>query len=74
MPADYRNTGRLFKNKYKEPGDNKPNYTGDMTMPDGTKMRLAAWIKESKEEGGDKWMSIKVSSFDSQERQDSDQY
>jgi hypothetical protein len=54
----YENTGRLFKNTYKQPGDNKPDYTGDFTDAAGNKMRLAAWIKNT---GQGPWLSIKVS-------------
>lgn len=55
----YENTGRLFKNDKKEPDDKRPDYTGDFTDASGTKMRLAAWLKDS-DQGG-KWMSLKVS-------------
>jgi len=39
------NTFTLFAN---DKGDNpkRPDYRGDIIMPDGTKMRLSAWVKE----------------------------
>ena len=70
MP-DYRNTGRLFKNDKKEPGDKRPDYTGDFEDASGKKMRLAAWIKNS---GKGNWMSLKVTEFqqDNQRRDEPD--
>jgi hypothetical protein len=60
----YENTGRLFKNDKKEPGDKRPDYTGDFTDA-GKKMRLAAWLKDSNQ--GGKWMSLKVSEMQEQQ-------
>ena len=54
--------GSLFKNKGKEPGDNRPDYTGDMKVF-GHDVRLAAWVKDGK---NGKFMSIKVSQQDEQ--------
>jgi len=41
------NTFSLFAN---DKGDNpkRPDYKGDIILPDGTKMRLSAWVRESK--------------------------
>ena len=39
------NSGVLFKNDYKQPGDSKPDYKG-RCMVNGTEMEMAAWIKE----------------------------
>ena len=60
------NTFSLFAN---EKGDNpkRPDYKGDIIMPDGTKMRLSAWVRES--QGGKKFLSGKVEPM--QDRQDS---
>lgn len=60
------NTFSLFAN---DKGDNpkRPDYKGDIILPDGTKMRLSAWIRES--QGGKKFLSGKVEPM--QDRQDS---
>ena len=56
--ADYDNNmrGVLFPN---DKGDNpkRPDYRGDVILPDGTKMRLSGWIKES---NGKRFISGKV--------------
>jgi hypothetical protein len=59
------NTFSLFAN---DKGDNpkRPDYKGDIIMPDGTKMRLSAWVRESAN-GGRKFLSGKVEPM--QERQ-----
>ena len=59
--SDYQpqpNTFTLFAN---EKGDNpkRPDYKGDIVLPDGTKMRLSAWIRESRN-GERKFLSGKV--------------
>lgn len=46
------NTFSLFKNEKKQK-ENSPDYTGDI-MVNGHKMRLSAWINETK--GGKKYM------------------
>ena len=50
------NTFSLFVN---DKGDNpkRPDYRGDVILPDGTKMRLSGWIKES---NGKRFISGKV--------------
>lgn len=53
-------TGVLFKNKDKEEGDNRPDYTGTLVQ-NGQERRLAAWLKKSKK--GTPYMSIQVSDF-----------
>jgi len=52
------NTFSLFAN---DKGDNpkRPDYKGDIILPDGTKMRLSAWVRESAN-GGRKFLSGKV--------------
>jgi uncharacterized protein (DUF736 family) len=51
------NTFSLFFN---EKGDNpnRPDYKGDVILPDGTKMRMSAWMRESK--AGMKYLSGKL--------------
>ena len=51
------NTFTLFSN---DKGDNpkRPDYRGDIILPDGTKMRLSAWVKEG--QSGKKFLSGKV--------------
>ncbi len=60
------NSFSLFAN---DKGDNpkRPDYKGDIIMPDGTKMRLSAWVRES--QGGKKYLSGKVEPM--QDRQES---
>lgn len=50
-------TGALFKNNFKK-ADNHPDYKGTITLPDGTEMELAAWIKDSSK---GKFFSLKLS-------------
>ena len=52
------NTFSLFVN---DKGDNpkRPDYRGDIVLPDGTKMRLSAWVRESRN-GERKFLSGKV--------------
>ena len=59
--SDYQpqpNTFTLFAN---DKGDNpkRPDYKGDIVLLDGTKMRLSAWIRESRN-GERKFLSGKV--------------
>lgn len=51
------NTFTLFSN---DKGDNpkRPDYRGDIILPDGTKMRISAWVKEG--QSGKKFLSGKV--------------
>jgi hypothetical protein len=50
----------LFVN---DKGDNpkRPDYRGDVVLPDGTKMRLSGWVKES---NGKRFISGKVEPID----------
>jgi uncharacterized protein (DUF736 family) len=50
------NTGALFRNDKKQPGERTPDYRGD-AMVNGVKVEIAAWIKESA--SGKKYMSLK---------------
>jgi len=54
------NTFTLFVN---DKGDNpkRPDYRGDAVLPDGTKIRLSGWIKES---NGKRFISGKVEPID----------
>lgn len=60
---DYTNSFILFKNEKKS--EKSPDYTGEITLEDGTKKRLAAWIKQGK---NGKFMTGKIS--EPQERSD----
>ena len=51
------NTFALFKNEKKE-NDKHPDYTGDI-MVNGKKLRLSAWINETK--AGNKYMKGSIS-------------
>ncbi len=58
--SDYQpqpNTFTLFAN---DKGDNpkRPDYRGEVILPDGTKMRLSAWFKVGK--SGKQFLSGKV--------------
>jgi hypothetical protein len=47
MATTKDNSGALFKNQRKDESNaNAPDYTGDVLI-DGTRYRLAGWIKES---------------------------
>lgn len=39
-------SGALFANNYKEPGDNRPDFTGNCKI-DGAMYRIAGWKKKS---------------------------
>ena len=60
MAEEYSNENSfaLFKN---DKGDNeaRPDYTGNVTLPDGKEMRMAAWVRESK--SGLKYLSGRLS-------------
>ena len=54
------NSFSLFAN---DKGDNpkRPDYKGDIILPDGTKMRLSAWVRES--QSGKKYLSGKLEPY-----------
>ena len=58
--ADFDNTNSfaMFKN---EKGDNeqRPDYTGTVTLEGGKEMRMAAWVREAK--SGVKYLSGRLS-------------
>ncbi len=56
---DYRDSFILFKNDKKS--DKSPDYTGKITLSDGTEKRLAAWIKDGK---NGKFLSGKLSDIE----------
>ena len=60
MAEEYSNENSfaLFKN---DKGENqaRPDYTGNVTLPDGKEMRMAAWVRESK--SGLKFLSGRLS-------------
>ena len=60
------NSFTLFAN---DKGDNpkRPDYKGDIILPDGTKMRLSAWVRESAN-GGKKFLSGKVEPMQDQQQ------
>lgn len=59
MP-DYDNTNRgvLFNNAYKEDGDSKPDFLGNVNV-EGKEWSLAAWNNTSK--AGKDYLSIRIS-------------
>lgn len=50
----------LFKNKWKNEGDNKPDYKGRGKDLDGNDVEVAAWLRDGKD-GGSRWLSCKFS-------------
>jgi uncharacterized protein (DUF736 family) len=54
---DRTNTGVLFKNDSKTPGDKRPDYKGNLNV-NGVELDLAAWLKDGK--NGRKFMSLKI--------------
>lgn len=56
-------SGILFKNKDKEDGDRRPEYTGNI-MIGGIEYWLSAWVKMSS--SGNKFMSLAVKAKDEQ--------
>ena len=46
----------LFRNRFKEAGDKKPDYTGNGAGLDGEPLKIAGWIKEGK---NGKFVSLK---------------
>jgi hypothetical protein len=66
MADDRQNAGRgaLFRNE-KKSSDRAPDYRGDLTLPDGSKLELAGWLREDR--NGAKYLSISAKPF--QERQ-----
>ena len=65
--AEYDNTnsGVLFANQYKEQGDSRPDFVGNINV-DGNQFNLAGWKNVS--QGGKRYISVKVSE-DTQEGQ-----
>ena len=61
MAEQYDNTNSfaLFKQVDKQGNDARPDYTGNVTLPDGKEMRMAAWVRESK--SGLKFLSGRLS-------------
>jgi|TARA_R100000951_G_C2648406_1_gene183434 uncharacterized protein (DUF736 family) len=54
---DNNNKGAIFKNSYKEEGDNKPDYVGSINV-DGKDWRVALWEATSKK--GNKYLSVRI--------------
>jgi uncharacterized protein (DUF736 family) len=70
MPEyETENRGVLFPNRYKEDGDNKPDYTGNVDVQ-GEQWRLAAWENTSAK--GNRYLSIAVSEPKDKESDDTE--
>ena len=50
--------GAIFKNKDKNPGDNKPDYKGDGMGEQGNLVEFALWVKDGT---NGKYFSVKMS-------------
>ena len=59
MIYDNSNSGVLFRNAKKVPGDKLPDYRGKINV-NGVEFELAGWIKDSKKKPGTKFMSLKI--------------
>ena len=59
--ARYKEIGSftLGKNTYKQEGDKTPDYTGTITMEDGSEQRLGAWL-QTNGKTGEKFFSGKI--------------
>jgi hypothetical protein len=63
---DNTNRGAMFKNKRKEVGDKKPEYTGSLNVG-GVDYFLDAWLKTAA--SGEKFMSVSIKQKDKQAAQ-----
>ena len=54
---DNNNKGAIFRNSYKEEGDNKQDYVGEINV-DGKDWKVALWESESKK--GNKYLSVRI--------------
>ena len=54
---DNTNSGVLFANQYKEEGDSRPDFVGNVDV-NGTEYRLAGWKNTSSK--GKRYISVKV--------------
>lgn len=66
---DKINSGVLFPNSYKK-SDKQPDFTGNIILPDGTKMRLAGWANKSPK--GQEYISVKISEFQQEQDKQND--
>lgn len=59
MAGNFDNTdrGALFRNKKKQPGDKRPDYTGKINVG-GADYFISGWLKQS--QGGMSYMSLAV--------------
>jgi hypothetical protein len=51
--------GGLFINKSKQPGSNQPDFTGRITLQDGTEQRISGWNASGQNSGP--YINIKLS-------------
>lgn len=49
----------LFKNSYKQDGDNKPDYKGRGKDLAGNDIEIACWLRDGKD-GGPRWLSCQM--------------
>ena len=63
---DDTNRGALFKNDYKEQGDNKPDLTGKLNV-EGKSYRIAAWEKTS--DAGKNYLSLQLTDPEARDKE-----
>jgi len=61
------NSGALYKNKYKEQGDKKPDWSGPWVNERGDDMRIGIWFRTSK--AGQPYMYVQVDEKTQSEKQ-----
>ena len=55
---DNTNRGAMFVNSYKEDGDNRPDFTGQLDV-EGVEYKIAGW-KRTSEKKGTRFISLSV--------------
>ena len=55
---DNTNRGAMFVNSYKEEGDNRPDFTGQIDV-EGTEYKIAGW-KRTSEKKGTRFISLSI--------------
>ena len=59
---DNTNRGAMFVNSYKEDGDNRPDFTGQLDV-EGVEYKIAGW-KRTSEKKGTRFISLSIDKKD----------